>query len=91
MYAEVVWVLVSAGTQVQPQIIPDPDYLSDYLSVSYDYAKISSVKVEVLQVTWVGDWISCFKLCIVQNWCNFLASANASFVQTVLFSWTIYL
>ena len=86
MYAEVAWVLVSAGTQVQPQIIPDSDYLSDYLSVSYDYAKISSVKVEVLQVTWVGDWISCFKLCIVQNWCNFLASANASFAQTVLFS-----
>ena len=25
------------GTQVQPQVILDPDYLSDYLSVSYDY------------------------------------------------------
>ena len=30
--------LVSLGTQVQPQVILDPDYLSDYLSVSYDYA-----------------------------------------------------
>ena len=29
MYAEVAWVLVSSGTQVQPQIIPDPDYLPD--------------------------------------------------------------
>ena len=38
MYAEVAWVLVSLGTQAKPQIIPDPDYLSDYLSVSYDYA-----------------------------------------------------
>ena len=38
MYAEVAWVLVSLGTQAQPQIIPDPDYLPDYLSVSYDYA-----------------------------------------------------
>ena len=38
MYAEVAWVLVSSGTQVQPQIILDPDYLPDYLSVSYDYA-----------------------------------------------------
>ena len=55
MYAEVAWVLVSSGTQVQPQIIPDPDYLPDYLSISYDYAKISSAKVEVLQVTRVGD------------------------------------
>ena len=33
MYAEVAWVLVSSGTQVQPQIIPDPDYPPDYLSV----------------------------------------------------------
>ena len=38
MYAEVAWVLVSSETQVQPQIILDPDYLPDYLSVSYDYA-----------------------------------------------------
>ena len=37
MYAEVAWVLVSSGTQAQPQIILDPDYLPDYLSVSYDY------------------------------------------------------
>ena len=29
--------VVSLGTQVQPQIILDPDYLPDYLSVSYDY------------------------------------------------------
>ena len=34
MYSEVAWVLVSSGTQVQPQIILDPDYLPDYLSVS---------------------------------------------------------
>ena len=37
MYSEVTWVLVSSGTQVQPQIIPKPDYLPDYLSVSYYY------------------------------------------------------
>ena len=37
MYAEVARVLVSSGTQVQPQTILDPDYLPDYLSVSYDY------------------------------------------------------
>ena len=39
MYAEVAWVLVSSGTQVQPQIIIDPDYLPDYLSISYDYVQ----------------------------------------------------
>ena len=38
MYAEVAWVLVSSGTQVQSQIILDPDYPPDYLSVSCDYA-----------------------------------------------------
>ena len=37
MYAEVAWVLVSSWTQVQPQIILDPDYLLDYLSIPYDY------------------------------------------------------
>ena len=43
MYAEVAYVLVSSGTQVQPQIISDPDYLPDYLSVSYDYVKNNQV------------------------------------------------
>ena len=37
MYAEVSWVLVSSRTQVQPQVILNPEYLPDYLSVSYDY------------------------------------------------------
>ena len=37
MNSEVAWVLLSSGTQVQPQIILDPNYLSDYLSVFYDY------------------------------------------------------
>ena len=37
MNSEVALVLVSWGTQVQPQIILDPDYLPDYLSVSYDF------------------------------------------------------
>ena len=37
MYAEIAWVLVSSGTQIQPQIILYPDYLPDYLSVSYGY------------------------------------------------------
>ena len=54
-------------------------------------AKIRSNRVEVLEVTRVGHWICCFKPFIVQNWWYFLAWADAHFVQTVLFSWTIYL
>ena len=37
MYAEVAWLLVSLGTQVQSQIILNPDYFPNYLSVFYDY------------------------------------------------------
>ena len=51
MYAEVVWVLVSLGTHVQPQIILDPDYLPDCLSVSYDYVKMKlmvALKISLL-------------------------------------------
>ena len=40
MYADVAWVLVSSGTQVQPQVILNPDYPPDYLSVSYNYGDI---------------------------------------------------
>ena len=35
MYAEVAWVLVPSGTQVQPQVILDPEHFW----VSYDYVK----------------------------------------------------
>ena len=47
MYAEVAWVLVSSGTQVQPQIMADPDYLPDYLSVSYDFGLSQNILVAV--------------------------------------------
>ena len=39
MYSEVTWVLASSGTQVQPKIILDPDYLPEYISLSYDYER----------------------------------------------------
>ena len=39
VYAEVAWVLVSWRTQVQSQIILDPDHLPDYLSVSLTMLK----------------------------------------------------
>ena len=37
MHSEASWVLVSSGTQVQLEIILEPDFLPDYRSVSYDY------------------------------------------------------
>ena len=44
MYSEVAWILVSLGTQVQPQIILNPDcLLEDYLSISFDYVLINNV------------------------------------------------
>ena len=46
MNSEVAWVLVSLGTQVQPQIILDPDYVPDYLSVSYDYAVLAQIHIK---------------------------------------------
>ena len=53
MYAEVAWVLllVSSGTQVQPQIILNPDYLPDYLSISYDYGFTDMPPCEWLDFT----------------------------------------
>ena len=43
--SEVAWVLVCSGTQVQPQIILDPDYLTDYLSVSFDYGSFKTFSI----------------------------------------------
>ena len=41
MYAEIAWVLVSSETQVPSQVILDPDYLPDYLSVFYDIESLN--------------------------------------------------
>ena len=49
MYAEVAWVLVSSGTQVRQQIIVNPDYFRDYLSVSYDYGETKKKEPNDLQ------------------------------------------
>ena len=55
MYAEVAWVLVSSGTQVQPQVIFDPDYLPDYLSVSYDYVSLKQHCMSFISDTFVSN------------------------------------
>ena len=50
MYTEVAWVLVSSGSQVQSQIILDPYYLIDYLSVFYDY-DLANYLITVVRLT----------------------------------------
>ena len=50
MYAEVAWVLVSSGTHVQRQVILDPDYIPDYVSVSYNYMAPGSINMPILYV-----------------------------------------
>ena len=59
MKSEVAWVLISSGTQGQPQIILDPDYLLDYLSVSYDYyVSIFGIRLtsEIYRESSVNHW-----------------------------------
>ena len=48
MYAEVSWAVVSLGTQVQPQIRIDLNYLAGYSSVSYDPVFDKAVRIEFL-------------------------------------------
>ena len=42
--SEVGWAPVSSRTQFQPQIIPDPGYLPDYLFIYYGYVNIKQMK-----------------------------------------------
>ena len=49
MYAEVSWVLVSSGTQVQLEITIDLEYLPGYFSISYDYVFDKAVGIEFLR------------------------------------------
>ena len=59
MKSGVAWVLISSGTQGQPQIILDPDYLLDYLPVSYDYyVSIFGIRLtsEIYRGSSVNPW-----------------------------------
>ena len=70
--SEVTWVVVSSGTQVQAEKILHPDYLPEYLPVSYyyDLVKFTSDSSKTLKVTkkfvaWKIEWenIKFFKNC----------------------------
>ena len=53
MNSEVAWVLVPSGTQVEPQITLDLDYLPDYLSVSHGYTNIFQGRLKKLKTVHV--------------------------------------
>ena len=73
--SEVASVLVSLGTQVQPQIILDLDYLLDYLFISYDYGETncstpitgSSEKIENAAKSCKNTYCKTFSLQIFQK------------------------
>ena len=52
MFPEVDWVLVSWGTQVQPQIMLNPFYPPDYISISYEYALYNETKERSNKMIW---------------------------------------
>ena len=66
MNSEIAWVLVSSGTQVQPQIILNPDYIPDYLSVSYNYS-------EYIKVLWRSTFL--FSRQRLFNFLNFMKTS----------------
>ena len=70
MYVEASWALVSLETHVQPQVIVDPDYLPDYLSVSYGYGYVYVV---------LSLWIFKKCLCYKQKTASILASYSLNF------------
>ena len=69
MYAEVVWVLVYSGSQVQPQIMLDTDYFPDHPSVFYDYEVILGEQpllrkaYDAIQLATVITFFSLFRVC----------------------------
>ena len=92
MYAEVACVLVSSGTQVQPQIILDQDYFTDYLSVPYDYsfneylAQIFSFsRHSSLRLIWTLNWHFNFFFCAEECWHYDIYNMLTSFSFSCLF------
>ena len=56
MNSEVAWVLVSSGRQVQSQITLDPDYIPDYLPVSYNYDQLKKASIEKLVANLIKNY-----------------------------------
>ena len=59
---------LSSGTQVQPPIILDPDYLPDYLYVSYDHSRLEHDSHLAI------EWYECNFMKLNQDKCHLLAS-----------------
>ena len=73
MHPEVTWVLLSSRTQVHLQVILDPDYPPDYLSVSYDYGPIQVVISLPLWVKLTMGQLLLFFLCNFSSFFSYVA------------------
>ena len=86
IYAEVAWVLVSSRTQAQSKIIFDPDYLPDYLSVSYDYIK--SVGFMIMNSIFAQKPSHCWKIylhrCLTQLFYSVISYVNNLFIYDII-------
>ena len=65
---DVYLVLVSSGTQVQQQIILNPDYLPDYRSVPYDYnAKMPMLRFPNSQKKLLTKFVDAMSFILKEN------------------------
>ena len=79
MDSEIAWVLVSSGTQVQPQIVLDPHYFPDYLPVSYDHDKNKTTQHSDIPIKIIKENLEIFA--------NFLCTnINSSFKSSLFAS-----
>ena len=63
MYAEVAWVLVSLGTQIQPHIALKPDYFSHYSILSQVYLEECKHKIKKINIVKFTD----SDLCLIDS------------------------
>ena len=58
MYSEVAWVMVSSGTQVQPQTTLEPSYPADFRFFSFEYVIYIAVLKKHVQLIRKFHWSS---------------------------------
>ena len=83
----VAWVLVSSATQVQQQIILVPDYLPDYLSVSYDYDSRNVIVIDGMAIANNTDFQKIVYVA-VDNSSFFISKINSK-VSEFIDDWTL--
>ena len=80
MYSEVTWVLVSSGTQVQPQIILKPGYLPFQARLSFRFLWLC------LNIFVVVPFINS---CRANQWTGFYMITASAMKELMVFSWLL--